>query len=176
MGTEVGSGLEARVSQGCGQPGALWFTLQHDAGTVKDRWREQSGSRCLSPYRGGQGVGQDVSLQSWEAVEVVGLQVQSSLYPWHAPSVVRPAVPGAEVQCFPPHPQRHFLPSCAVLAAAESLPDPLVPGMLEVLGPKVGPWDEHLGLDNRFMAGLGSAVFPDSESLPGSLTLCVYSP
>ena len=46
MGTEVGRGLEARVSQGCGQPGAIWG---HDAGTVKDRRREQSGSRCLSP-------------------------------------------------------------------------------------------------------------------------------
>ena len=48
-------------------------------------------------------MGQDVSLQSWEAAEVVGLQVQSSLYPRHAPFVVRPAVPGAEVQC-PPSP------------------------------------------------------------------------
>ena len=45
-----------------------------------------------------------------------------------------------------------------------------------MLGPKVGPWNEDLGLDNRFMARLGSAVFPDSESLPGSLTLCVYLP
>ena len=79
-------------------------------------------------------------MQGWEAAEGISLGVVT-LYPWHAPFAVRPAVlgGGAELQHPPAALPQHSLPS-RVIPVAESLPVRRFRERgMEGLGPKVSP-------------------------------------